>query len=103
MVLGAVLNPVPSGRVNGTLQAVAQADGRWLAMAVVYFAASVLLTLGPAGSAVAVRPREAWPMPRDRRDRCLLGRDCGLAGLAMLMVFIRTPVVEDLKSAARSR
>lgn len=95
MVLGAVLNPLSgSGRAAETLRVAGQEDGRWLGMAVMYFLASVFLTLGlPALLSLFVR-----------RGRSLglvavgvfsIGA-IGLSGFAMLMVFMRTLVIQDL-------
>lgn len=97
LVLGAVLNPVPDGRrVTGVLQAVEQADGRWLAMAVMYFAASILLTLGlPALLSLFAPARRGRRLGFVATGVFAIGT-VGLTGFAMLMVFIRTLVVEDL-------
>lgn len=95
MVLGAVLNPLSgSGRAAEALRVAGQEDGRWLGMAVMYFLASVFLTLGlPALLSLFVR-----------RGRSLglvavgvfsVGA-IGLSGFAMLMVFMRTLVIQDL-------
>ena len=95
MVLGAVLNPLSGGgRAAETLRVAGQEDGRWLGMAVMYFLASVFLTLGlPALLSLFVR-----------RGRSLglvavgvfsIGA-IGLSGFAMLMVFMRTLVIQDL-------
>jgi hypothetical protein len=95
MVLGAVLNPISGDqRAAATLRVAGQQDGRWLGMAVMYFLASVFLTLGlPAMLSLFVQ-----------RGRGLgliavgvfsIGA-IGLSGFAMLMVFIRTLVIQDL-------
>jgi hypothetical protein len=95
MVLGALLNPLSgNGRAAETLRIAQQEDGRWLAMAVMYFLASVFLTLGlPALLSLFVQ-----------RGRSLgliavgvfsVGA-IGLSGFAMLMVFMRTLVIRDL-------
>jgi hypothetical protein len=47
LVFGALLNPVPPGGDSAeTMATVAMAGGRWLGMSVMYFLASVALTLG---------------------------------------------------------
>jgi hypothetical protein len=92
LVLGAVLNPLTGqgGRAAATLRAAGESDTRWLGMSVMYFLASIFLTLGlPALLSLFVR-----------RGRALgvlsvgvfsLGT-IGLAGFAMLTVFLRTLV-----------
>jgi hypothetical protein len=92
LVLGAVLNPLTGqgGRAAATLRAAGESDTRWLGMSVMYFLASIFLTLGlPALLSLFVR-----------RGRSLgvvsvgvfaLGT-IGLSGFAMLMVFLRTLV-----------
>ncbi len=95
MVLGAVLNPIAGeGRGAAVLRAAGQSDTRWLGMSVMYFLASVFLTLGlPALLSLFVR-----------RGRGLgvisvgvfsIGT-IGLSGFAMLMVFLRTLVTKGL-------
>lgn len=96
MVLGAVLNPLAGGggRAAATLRAAGESDTRWLGMAVMYFLASIFLTLGlPAMLSLFVR-----------RGRGLgvvsvgvfaIGT-IGLSGFAMLMVFLRTLVTHGM-------
>lgn len=95
LVLGAVLSPLSGNqRAAETLQVAVQEDGRWLGMAVMYFLASIFLTLGlPAMLSLFVQ-----------RGRSLgllavgvfsIGA-IGLSGFAMLMVFIRSLVIQDL-------
>lgn len=103
LVLGAVLNPLAGNqRAAETLRVAEQAGGRWLAMAVMYFLASVFLTLGlPALLSLFVK--------RGRGVGVIavgvfsIGA-IGLSGFAMLMVFMRTLVIKDLlKSTSRDR
>lgn len=103
LVLGAVLNPLAGNqRAAETLRVAEQAGGRWLAMAVMYFLASVFLTLGlPALLSLFVK--------RGRGVGVIavgvfsIGA-IGLSGFAMLMVFMRTLVIKDLlKSTSLDR
>ena len=95
MVLGALLNPLSGNqRAAATLRIAGQEDGRWLGMAVMYFLASIFLTLGlPALLSLFVK--------RGRGIGLIavgvfsIG-SIGLSGFAMLMVFMRTLVVQDL-------
>ncbi|MGN6575423.1 MAG: hypothetical protein ACTHKG_07035, partial [Nocardioides sp.] len=88
MVLGAVLNPISGERGAAVLRAATNSESRWLGMSVMYFLASIFLTLGlPALLSLFVR-----------RGRGLgvvsvgvfaIGT-IGLSGFAMLMVFLRS-------------
>lgn len=91
LVFGSLLNPAPAGASTGeTLRVVSEASGQYLAMAVMFFFASVTLTFGlPAILSVF-----------DRRGRRLglvgvgvftIGA-VGTCGYAMLMVFFRALV-----------
>ena len=91
LVFGSLLNPAPAGASTGeTLRVVSEASGQYLAMAVMFFFASVTLTFGlPAILSVF-----------DRRGRRLglvgvgvftIGT-VGTCGYAMLMVFFRALV-----------
>jgi len=92
LVFGSLLNPAPAGgSTSQTLRVVDQANGRYLAMAVMFFFASLTLTFGlPAVLSVFER--------RGRRLG-LLGvavftiGTVGTCGYAMLMVFFRALVV----------
>jgi len=98
LVLGALLNPL-AGRQNAAqaLRVVDSSGGRWLGMAVMFFLASVTLTLGlPA----------LWSLFRDRGHRSgLLAISVfavgavGLSGYAMLLVFVRALVAHDMITA----
>ena len=100
MVLGVLLNPATDSQDPvETLQAVSQAGGQWLAMAVLFFIGSVALTLGlPAILAVLTG--------RGRRLG-LLGVGAfsvgtvGTTGYAMVMAFFRALVAKDAIIAVR--
>jgi hypothetical protein len=91
LVFGALLNPVPPGGDSAeTMATVAMAGGRWLGMSVMYFLASVTLTLGlPAILSLFTR--------RARRIGVVavvvfaVGV-IGTSGYAMLLVFFRALV-----------
>jgi hypothetical protein len=93
LVFGSLLNPAPAGAsTSQTLRVVGQASGQYLAMAVMFFFASLTLTLGlPAVLSVFER--------RGRRLGLLavgvftIGT-VGTCGYAMLMVFLRALVVD---------
>jgi hypothetical protein len=91
MVFGALLNPVPpGGDAAETVATVALASGRWLGMAVMYFLASVALTLGlPAVLSLFIE--------RGRRVGVaavivLSVGIIGTSGYAVLLVFFRALV-----------
>ncbi len=91
LVLGTLVNPVRSGQDAGAaLRVVEASGGRWLAMAVMFFVASITLSLGlPAVLSLF-----------DRRGRragiagvaVFAVGTIGLSGYAMLMVFFRALV-----------
>jgi hypothetical protein len=92
LCFGSLLSPTGSDS-SETLSSVEQHDGRWLAVAVIYFLASVALTLGlPAVLSLF-----------DRRGRhlgmvstiVLSVGFIGTAGFAMLMVFFRALVLTE--------
>ena len=91
LVFGSLLNPAEAGATAAQTLGVVQEDGgRWMAMAVMFFFASVALTLGLPSvlSAVrAARPDAGADRRRGLRDR--VDRHCGYA---MLMVFFRAMV-----------
>lgn len=103
MVLGAVLNPLSgSGRAAETLRVAGQEDGRWLAMSVMYFLASVFLTLG-LPSVLSLFVRRGRSLGLIAVGVFSVGA-IGLSGFAMLMVFMRTLVIQDLlKSTSLDR
>jgi hypothetical protein len=95
MVLGAVLSPLSgSQRAAETLRVAGQEDGRWLGMAVMYFLASIFLTLGlPAMLSLFVSRGRGLGL---LAVGVFSVGAIGLSGFAMLMVFIRTLVIGDL-------
>jgi hypothetical protein len=95
MVLGAVLSPLSGNqRAAETLRVAGQEDGRWLGMAVMYFLASIFLTLGlPAMLSLFVNRGRGLGL---LAVGVFSVGAIGLSGFAMLMVFIRTLVIEDL-------
>ena len=94
LVFGSLLNPAESGSTAAqTLRVVQEDGGRWIAMAVMFFFASVALTLGLPSVLVLFQ----------RRGRVLgliavavfaIG-SIGTAGYAMLMVFFRAMVLNE--------
>jgi hypothetical protein len=103
LVFGSLLNPAEAGSSTAqTLRIVEEDSGRWLAMAVMYFLASVMLTLG--------LPAVLTLFERRGRKLGLAGVSLfaigaiGTCGYAMLMVFFRAMVVSDaIKSAPLDR
>ncbi len=95
MVLGAVLSPLSGNqRAAETLRVAGQEDGRWLGMAVMYFLASIFLTLGlPAMLSLFVNRGRGLGL---LAVGVFSVGAIGLSGFAMLMVFIRTLVIGDL-------
>lgn len=94
LAFGALLNPVPAGGDSAqTVATVAMAGSRWLGMAVMYFLASVTLTLGlPAVlSLFEVRARALGVIAVS----VLAVGFIGTSGYAMLLVFFRALVRED--------
>jgi hypothetical protein len=94
LAFGALLNPVPAdGDSAQTVATVSMAGGRWLGMAVMYFLASVTLTLGlPAVlSLFAVRARVLGVVA----VAVLSVGFIGTSGYAMLLVFFRALVREE--------
>lgn len=94
LVLGALLNPVPGSQdAAATLRLVDHSGGRWLGMAVMYFIASVTLSLGlPA--LVSLFTKEGRRIGLLAVAVFAVGA-IGLAGYAMLMVFFRALVQHD--------
>ncbi|RYU15594.1 hypothetical protein [Nocardioides iriomotensis] len=94
LAFGALLNPVPAdGDSAQTVATVAMAGGRWLGMAVMYFLASVTLTLGlPAVlSLFHVRARALGVIAVSVLSIGFIGT----SGYAMLLVFFRALVREQ--------
>ena len=94
LAFGALLNPVPAGGDSAqTVATVAMAGSRWLGMAVMYFLASVTLTLGlPAVlSLFEVRARALGVIAVS----VLAVGFIGTSGYAMLLVFFRALVRAD--------
>lgn len=94
LAFAALLNPVPTGGdAAETVATVSMAGGRWLLMGVMYFLASVALTLGlPAVlSPFAVRARALGVLA----VAVLAIGFVGTSGYAMLLVFFRALVRED--------
>ena len=99
LVLGALLNPsVQEQDPAATLEVVSQHGGRWLGMAVLFFLASVALTLGLPAMLTLFTGRG--------RVLGLLGAGIfsvgaiGTSGYAMLMVFFRALVMNDAVRSA---
>lgn len=98
LVLGSALNPANGGEdASGAVAVVLEGSGRWLGMAVMYFLASVALTLGlPAVLSV---------LPGRGRTIGLVGVAVfslgviGTAAYAMLLLFFRAVVVEGAIAA----
>ncbi|QNN51531.1 hypothetical protein [Nocardioides mesophilus] len=90
LVLGSALSPIDGGGTADTIRAVQEQGGRWLAMAVMYFCASVALTLGlPALLSVFVdRGRRLGALAVAVFSVGVLGT----TGFAMLLVFYRALV-----------
>ena len=91
LAFAVVLNPVsPDGDAVETMRSVAMADGRWLAMSVMYFFASVSLTLGlPALLTMFnVRARRFGVVAVSVFAVGVIGT----SGYAMLLVFFRALV-----------
>jgi hypothetical protein len=92
MLLGALLNPLAGegGRGAATLRAAGEADTRWLGMSVMYFLASIFLTLGlPALLSLFVRRGRGIGVVS---VGVFSVGTIGMSGFAMLMVFLRTLV-----------
>lgn len=103
LVLGAVLNPLSGDQgAAATLRVAGEEDGRWLGMSVMYFLASIFLTLGlPALLSLFVKRGRGVGLVAV--GVFSIGA-IGLSGFAMLMVFMRTLVIEDvLKSTNLER
>jgi hypothetical protein len=94
LVFGALLNPSSNGQsAVETLNVVEQDGGRWLAMAVMFFFASLALTLG-LPSVLTLFERRGRGLAVTGLSIFLVGA-IGTCGYAVLMVFFRAMVVAD--------
>lgn len=95
VLVAVMVNPVPSGSdTAGTLLVVEQSESRWLLTAAMYFLGGVLMTLGlPATLSLFVTRARAFGMVG---TAVMALGTIGLAGFAMMLVFLRALVVEDL-------
>jgi hypothetical protein len=100
MVFGSLLNPSQAGATTAeTLRVVDEDGARWLAMAVMYFFASVSLTLG-LPSVLTLFGRKGRKLGLTGLAVFSIG-SIGTCGYAMLLVFFRALVKEGaVKSAA---
>lgn len=97
LTFGSLLLPTSSDSAD-TLRLVEQEDGRWLAAAVIFFIASVALTLG-LPSALSLFDRRGRVLGMAATVVLAFGF-LGTAGYAMLMVFFRALVLNmDIDSA----
>ncbi|MGZ6753473.1 MAG: hypothetical protein ACXVEJ_08410 [Nocardioides sp.] len=91
LTFGSLIMPSTGGSTSDTLSIVQQEGGRWMAVAVIYFLASVALTLGmPAALTLFDRRGQRLSMVA---AVVLAVGFLGTAGYAMLMVFFRSLVV----------
>jgi hypothetical protein len=91
LLLGSVLNPTDSGdSVGQTLRVVADQGPRWVAVAVLYFCASIAMTLGLPTILSLFRRRARW-LGMAGTGVLSLGV-IGMSGYAMLMVFLHALV-----------
>ena len=94
LVFGALLNPSGSGQSTmETLRVVEQDGARWLAMAVMFFFASLSLTLG-LPSVLTLFERRGRKLGMAGLSIFLVGA-IGTCGYAVLMVFFRAMIVAD--------
>ena len=93
LALGAILLPTGGGDSSESLQLVEQNDGRWLAVAGLFFLASVALTLGLPSILTLFDPRSSW-LGMSALVVFLVGV-IGTAGYAMLLAFFRALVRTD--------
>jgi hypothetical protein len=100
MVFGSLLNPSEAGASTAeTLRVVDEDSARWLAMAVMYFFASVSLTLG-LPSVLTLFSRKGRKLGLTALAIFSIGA-IGTCGYAMLLVFFRAMVKEGaVKSEA---
>jgi hypothetical protein len=94
LAFGALLNPLDSGGSADTIRTVSQEGGRLFGMAVMYFVASVAMTLGlPA--VVTLFGKRATRLGITATAVFLVGV-IGTSGYAMLLVFFRALVKADV-------
>jgi hypothetical protein len=94
LVLGVLLNPADAGEsASATFQVVQSAGGQWLGMAVMYFLASIALTLG-LPSVLTLFDRRGRKLGLTGAALFLVG-SVGTCGYAMLMVFFRAMVLNE--------
>ena len=99
LVFGSLLNPSEAGASSGeTLRVVNEDSARWLAMAVMYFLASVALTLG-LPSVLTLFTGKGRKLGLTALAVFLVGA-MGTAGYAMLLVFFRALVVAGAVNGA---
>jgi hypothetical protein len=100
LVLGVLLNPSEAGQSAAeTLQVADQAGGRWLGMAVMYFLASVALTLG-LPCVLSIFGRRGRRLSLTGATLFLVGA-IGTCGYSMLLVFFRALVRHDVIRRSR--
>ena len=93
LALGAILLPTGGGDSSESLQLVEQNDGRWLAVAGLFFLASVALTLGLPSILTLFDRRSSW---LGMTALVVFAVGCiGTAGYAMLLAFFRALVRTD--------
>jgi len=91
--IGSVLLPSGNGGAGSTLEMATQQGGIWFAVAVLYFLASVMLTVGMP-SVVTLFLARGIKLGLTAVGVFTIG--CvGIAGLAMLLVFVRSLAVAD--------
>jgi hypothetical protein len=94
VLVAVMVNPVPSGSdTTGTLMVVEQSQSQWLITAGMYFLGGVLMTLGlPALLSLFVSRARSLGMVG---TAVMALGTIGLAGFAMMLVFLRALVVQD--------
>ena len=93
LALGAILLPTGGGDSSEPLRLVEQNDGRWLAVAGLFFLASVALTLGLPSILTLFDRRSSW---LGMTALAVFAVGCiGTAGYAMLLAFFRALVRTD--------
>ena len=93
LALGAIMLPAGGGDSSESLRLVDQNDGRWLAVAGLFFLASVALTLGLPSILTLFHRRGSW---LGMTALVVFAVGCiGTAGYAMLLAFFRALVRTD--------